>query len=133
MSVIKITTQLYLTIYGALAYGREDWYSASGWVFTLGNDMTKIMRFQSALKVHAHRSRVDYRFAFRRLLDFFGEALRETALLLTAKSSSFAPALSCSRNQTGCAPLPAHEFPDLSRYLTATLRPFRGLCPSRLL
>jgi hypothetical protein len=59
------------------------------------------------------------RLALRRFLDFLGEA----TLPLTAKSSSFAPAFNCSRSQTGCAPLPAHVFPDLSRYLTAT--PFK--------
>jgi hypothetical protein len=42
----------------------------------------------------------------------------------TAKSSSFAPALSFSRSHTGCAPLPAHVLPESSRYLTATFRPF---------
>src|SRR5215831_20034273 len=67
------------------------------------------------------------RLALRRFLDLFGEALREATLLLTAKSSSFAPAFNCSRSQTGCAPLPAHVFPDLSRNLTATFRPFREL------
>ena len=38
-----------------------------------------------------------------------------------------------SRSQAGCAPLPAHVFPDVSRYLTAILRPFRALRPSRVL
>src|SRR5262245_35662751 len=73
------------------------------------------------------------RLALRRFLDFFGEALREATLRLTVKSSSFAPAFNCSRSQTGCAPLPAHVFPDLSRYLTAIVRPFRGLRPSAFL
>src|SRR5262245_62434921 len=62
----------------------------------------------------------------RRLLDFFGA--REATPLPTAKSSSFAPAFNCSRSQTGCAPLPAQVLPDLSRYLTAILRPFREFC-----
>jgi hypothetical protein len=53
--------------------------------------------------------------------------LTRLAFLWTAKSSSLAPAFSLSRNQTGCAPLPAHVLPDLSRYLTGTLRPFSEL------
>src|SRR5262249_16807881 len=64
------------------------------------------------------------RFAQRRFLDFLGEVFREATVFSTAKSSSFAPAFSFSRSQTGCAPRPAHVLPDLSRYLTGTLRPF---------
>jgi hypothetical protein len=64
------------------------------------------------------------RFPLRALLVFLGEALREAAAFWTAKSSRFAPPLSLSRSQTGCAPRPAHVLPDLSRYLTATFRPF---------
>jgi len=67
------------------------------------------------------------RFPLRALLVFLGEALREAAAFWTAKSSSFAPPLSLSRSQTGCAPRPAHVLPDLSRYLTATFRPFNEL------
>src|SRR6516164_3584291 len=67
------------------------------------------------------------RFPLRALLVFLGEALREAAAFWTAKSSSFAPPFSFSRSQTGCAPLPAHVLPDLSRYLTATFRPFSEL------
>src|SRR5262249_20759318 len=71
------------------------------------------------------------RFALQRVLT-------RPAFLWTAKSSSVAPSFSLSRNQTGCAPLPAHVLPALSRYLTATLRPFSELpralnpisCPS---
>jgi hypothetical protein len=63
----------------------------------------------------------------RRLFDFLRDLLCEVPFLSTAKSSSFAPAFSFSRSQTGCAPLPAHVFPDLSRYLTATFRPLRRL------
>src|SRR5262249_25482948 len=64
------------------------------------------------------------RLALRR---FLGEALREAAVLGTAKSSSFDPAFSFSRTQTYFASLPAHVCPDLSRYLTATFRPFSEL------
>ena len=67
------------------------------------------------------------RFPLRALLVFLGEALREAAAFWTAKSSSFAPPLSLSRSQTGWAPRPAHVLPDLSRYLTATFRPFNEL------
>jgi hypothetical protein len=67
------------------------------------------------------------RFPLRALLVFLGETLREAAAFWTAKSSSFAPPLSLSRSQTGCAPRPAHVLPDLSRYLAATFRPFNEL------
>src|SRR5512132_2668994 len=67
------------------------------------------------------------RFALRRFLDFFGEALRDATVFWTAKSSSFTPAFSFSRSQTGCAPRPAQVLPDLSRYLIATFRPFSEL------
>src|SRR5262245_11376881 len=64
------------------------------------------------------------RLALRCFLDFLGA-------LSTAKSSSFAPAFNFSRNQTGCAPLPAHVFPELSRNLTETFRPLSELPPPR--
>src|SRR5215831_15837887 len=64
----------------------------------------------------AHRAWLDQR--LRRRLD-----------LLTAKSSSFAPAFSFSVSHLGCAPRPAHVFPALSLNLIGALRPLSGLPP----
>jgi hypothetical protein len=38
---------------------------------------------------------------------------------------SLAPAFIFSRSQTGIAPRPAHVFPERSRYLAGTFRPFQ--------
>src|SRR5262245_58986481 len=70
-------------------------------------------------------------FLRRRFFAFLGDVLREATVFLTAKSSSFAPALSFSRSQTGCAPRPAHVLPALSRYLIGTFRPFIALPRAR--
>src|SRR5215831_11253348 len=59
--------------------------------------------------------------------------LRGGRALWTAKASSFAPAFNFCRSQTGSAPLPAQVWPNLSRYLTATFRPFNGLLPPSFL
>src|SRR5258708_38506168 len=64
------------------------------------------------------------RFALRLFLNF----LRAPEVpLSTAKSWSLAPAFILSRNQTGIAPRPAHVFPERSRYLAGTFRPFNEL------
>jgi hypothetical protein len=73
------------------------------------------------------RARSPHHFFRRRFLVFRGEALRAAADFSTAKSSSFAPALSFSRSHTGSAPVPARVLPSFSRYLTGTLRPFIAL------
>jgi hypothetical protein len=51
----------------------------------------------------------------------FSHLLRRGRTLWTAKASSFAPPFNFSRSQIGIAPLPAHVWPNLSRYLTASL------------
>jgi hypothetical protein len=49
--------------------------------------------------------------------------------LLNSKIFQLCARFELSRSHTGCAPLPAHVLPDLSRYLIGTLRPFSELVP----
>jgi len=63
------------------------------------------------------------RFALRRFLGCRCEVI----FVSTEKSWSLAPAFIFSRSQTGIAPRPAHVFPERSRYLARTFRPFNEL------
>src|SRR5262249_37407180 len=80
----------------------------------------------SAARQVRRLARATIHFLRRCILYFRGEALREATAFSTAKSTSFAPALSFSRSHTGWAPRAAPCVPDLSRYLIGTLRPLRA-------
>jgi hypothetical protein len=60
---------------------------------------------------------------FQVFLDVLARKFARQDILLVLDGAP-APALSFSRSHTGVAPLPAHVFPDLSRYLIGALRPF---------
>jgi len=87
----------------------------------------KIARRMTAFPLCRAPDRAVRDLAVWRFFAFLRDVLREAGFLSTAKSASFAPAFNFSRSQTGCAPLPAHVFPELSRYLTATFRPLNKL------